>query len=139
MFLRRKLRGRNIPIMYFGPDQRITMEDIEHHVLANVKDKERTKFLPKEQEQKELEEFHKQEEVLAKNREKQLQRKVASERGVELKFIKKNVAKGPNPLSIKLKRTKDNSEEAEAPEKKKRIRKRKNKGKEERQEEDNDN
>lgn len=32
--------------MYFGPDQRVTMEDIERHQLENVKDNEKQKFLP---------------------------------------------------------------------------------------------
>jgi hypothetical protein len=39
--LRRKLRGRKVGIMYFGPDQRVTMEDIERHQLENVKDNEK--------------------------------------------------------------------------------------------------
>lgn len=35
--LRRKLRGRHVGLMYFGPDQRITMEDVERHQLMNAK------------------------------------------------------------------------------------------------------
>lgn len=34
--------------MYFGPDQRITMEDIERHQLMNMKEMEKQKFLPAE-------------------------------------------------------------------------------------------
>lgn len=32
--------------MYFGPDQRVTMEDIERHQFENAKDIEKQKFLP---------------------------------------------------------------------------------------------
>lgn len=126
--LKRKLRGRNIAIMYFGPDQRITMEDIERHVLSNIKDQEREKLMPSEFEQKELEEFQKEQRVFEKVKEKQEQRKLASQKGVELKYIKKNVARGPNPLSIKKKKTKEDFRKEEEPpvEKRKKIRKRKN-------------
>jgi hypothetical protein len=38
MELRRGLRGiGNVPIMYFGPDQRITMEDIHKKSLIELK------------------------------------------------------------------------------------------------------
>lgn len=32
--------------MYFGPDQRITMEDIERHQYQDAKQAERQKFMP---------------------------------------------------------------------------------------------
>lgn len=44
--LRRKLRNKNVGIMYFGPDQRITMEDIERHALQNNQQSQREKFMP---------------------------------------------------------------------------------------------
>ena len=42
--------------MYFGPDQRITMEDIEYHSLRNAKQQEKEKFMPAEQEREQLDE-----------------------------------------------------------------------------------
>lgn len=39
--LRRKMRGRNIAMMYFAPDQRITMEDIERHQYKDMKELQR--------------------------------------------------------------------------------------------------
>lgn len=66
--LRRKLRGRQVGLMYFGPDQRITMEDVERHQLRDEKEREREKFLPKGKELRELEEYKKQEEVREKIR-----------------------------------------------------------------------
>lgn len=34
--------------MYFGPDQRVTMEDIHKKTLANLKNEIKSKFLPLE-------------------------------------------------------------------------------------------
>lgn len=46
--LRRYLRDLEIvPIIYFGPDQRITMEDINKRSLKNLERQQQQKFLPR--------------------------------------------------------------------------------------------
>ena len=44
--LRRKIRKFHVPIMYFGPDQRITMEDIGREMMKNVEGEVKEKLLP---------------------------------------------------------------------------------------------
>lgn len=102
--LRRKLRNKNVGIMYFGPDQRITMEDIERHQLYKDKRAEGEKFLPAASERDKIQEYQVQEQTLEKIRSKKQEFKLASVRGVELKYIKKKIAKAPNPLSAKKKK-----------------------------------
>lgn len=49
--LRRHLRTlENVPIIYFGPDQRITMEDIPKDSLKEINKKMQKKFLPNQKE-----------------------------------------------------------------------------------------
>jgi len=49
--LRRKLREfENVPIVYFGPDQRVTIEDIHKTTLKNIEKEAYQKLLPKGQE-----------------------------------------------------------------------------------------
>lgn len=53
--MRRQLRGlEKVPLIYFGPDQRVTMEDIPKYSLKALALKNRQKFLPHEAELKEV-------------------------------------------------------------------------------------
>lgn len=45
--LRRRVRDlENVPIMYFGPDQRVTMEDIHKKTMQSLQQESKNKFLP---------------------------------------------------------------------------------------------
>lgn len=56
--LRRVVRELpNVPIFYFGPDQRITMEEVGKRHLLETKEDFRKKLLPAEHEQKDLETY----------------------------------------------------------------------------------
>jgi hypothetical protein len=45
--LRRNLRKyENVPIFYFGPDQRVTMEDINQFTLKKLEKEMQTKYMP---------------------------------------------------------------------------------------------
>lgn len=58
--LRRHLRTlENVPILYFGPDQRVTMEDIPKYSLKAIHQRQQEKYLPMEKELKEVEEQRK--------------------------------------------------------------------------------
>ena len=55
MELRRNLRGiGNVPVMYFGPDQRVTMEDIHRSKLLHLEKEIKNKLLPQEKEMEEI-------------------------------------------------------------------------------------
>ena len=56
--LRRRLRElENVPIVYFGPDQRITMEDIHKKTMQKLQTHLKNKFMPAEKELKEVKEL----------------------------------------------------------------------------------
>lgn len=43
-----------MPIVYFGPDQRVTMEDIHKNTLKNIEREAYQKFLPQGKEVQEV-------------------------------------------------------------------------------------
>ena len=52
--------------MYFGPDQRVTMQDIEKRQFYSIKEQEKEKFKPKEIERKQIQQFKEAEEIKEK-------------------------------------------------------------------------
>lgn len=87
-----------MPIFYFGPDQRVTMEDINIFTLRRLEQEMQNKFLPTEIERKEVIEDKKQQAIIDK---KKRIRDLSSQHGIQ---IKTKIVKGPNPLSVKRKR-----------------------------------
>ena len=87
-----------MPIFYFGPDQRVTMEDINIFTLRRLEQEMQSKFLPTEIERKEVIEDKKQQAIIDK---KKRIRDLSSQHGIQ---IKTKIVKGPNPLSVKRKR-----------------------------------
>ena len=87
-----------MPIFYFGPDQRVTMEDINIFTLRRLEQEMQNKFLPTEIERKEVIEDKKQQAIIDK---KKRIRDLSSQHGIQ---IKTKIVKGPNPLSVKWKR-----------------------------------
>jgi hypothetical protein len=100
--LRRHLRTlENVPIFYFGPDQRVTMEDIPKYSLKALSKQQEEKYLPMERELREVEE---QKKLAAIEEKKKRIRELSSQAGIQ---IKTKIAKGPNPLSVKRKKNKE--------------------------------
>ena len=112
----------NVPIFYFGPDQRITMEDINKKNKQILAEQVKVKLLPKEHERQKIQGYKEQAKELEKEREKKEMEKWASLQGLKLPGKK---ARAPNPLSMKKKQKPEFSHSQGGPEKTKRIRKRK--------------
>ena len=56
--------------MYFGPDQRITMEDIGKDMMNSVEGEMKEKLLPQANEMNGIKEYKEQEEVMERERRK---------------------------------------------------------------------
>ena len=103
--LRRVVRElMNVPIFYFGPDQRITMEDVNKRNKEVLKEQTKDKLKPQEYEYKHIKAQKEEEDKESKERLQREMLKVAGEQGLKLPGKK---ARAPNPLSMKKKQRKD--------------------------------